>query len=119
VTRDCFLEDLHPQCAPPAPDQDALGRFIHGLLDTGEDDDVQVVLTLIPSLDLSDGPLLRRLAAHDDFFVPEALADAIAARPASGLRHFPALCQAHPHSQVSRAGQGALTAIDPSMARDS
>jgi hypothetical protein len=110
--QDRFLEDLHPPCAPLAQDQAALGRFIDGLLDSHEDDDIAVVLVLIPSLALSDCGLLDRLAAHEDFFVAQALADAIAKRPAAGLRGLAERCHAHPHPQVASAGARALAAVD-------
>ncbi|MFC5551724.1 hypothetical protein [Massilia aerilata] len=111
------LDELHPPSAPLAQDQAALEQFIASLLDAGEDDDLAVIIALIPSLALADLPLLERLATHEDFFVAEALADAITERPAAGLRDLAERCSRHPHPQAAQAGARALAAVDNALPR--
>ncbi|MBB1625336.1 hypothetical protein [Achromobacter sp. UMC71] len=104
------MEELHPDPSPLVDGQPPLGSLIRELLQ--EDAGVEVVLALIPSLDLNDLALLEALARDDDFFLGEAVAMAIEKRPSQALRSIAVLCQAHPHGQVSRAGTRALQRID-------
>jgi hypothetical protein len=104
------VEELHPELSPLVDGQPPLGGLIRELLQ--QESGVDVVLTLIPSLDLGDLALLETLARDDDFFLGEAVAMAIEWRPSRALRAVAALCQAHPHIQVSRAGTRALRRID-------
>lgn len=104
------VQELHPDTSPLVDGQPPLGGLIRELLQ--QESGVDVVLTLIPSLDLGDLALLETLARDDDFFLGEAVAMAIERRPSRALRAVAALCQAHPHIQVSRAGTRALRRID-------
>lgn len=106
------LRSYHPAVAVLLPNQPELGQLTRDLLDGRHDCDGSVVaLSLIPSIDLSDFPLLRRLASDDDFYIAEAIGDAIAQRPRSDLEPVAELCANHPHVQASAAGKRALTAI--------
>ena len=105
------LPDLHPRVSPLALDQGAVSGLVHRLVE-GSEEELDVALALIPSMDLSDMDLLAKLAAHPDFFVAEAVADQIAGRPSSALRQVALLCSKHPHFQAAAAGERALRAID-------
>ena len=60
------VEELHPDLSPLVDGQPPLGGLIRELLQ--QESGVDVVLTLIPSLDLGDLALLEALARDDDFF---------------------------------------------------
>jgi hypothetical protein len=104
-----WMEDMHPPLSPVATDQAALSQFISQNLD-GEDADM-IIPALIPSMDLHDLTLLRRLAGDDDFFLGEAVAIEISKRPSPELREVIALCLAHRHPQVVNTGQRARDAL--------
>jgi hypothetical protein len=106
------LRDLHPEGSPVAGDQHALGALMNDLLDDGTLTDV--VVALIPSLDLLDLALLERLAKDEDFFLGEAVAVEIGRRPTKALAPIAQLCAAHPHPQVADAGKRALGWIERS-----
>lgn len=110
-TRDKEIEvpDLHPDRSPIAQDQLALSAFMRGLLDSPGLNDV--VVALIPSLDLQDIDLLQRLAQDEDFFLGEAVGNEIKNRPSPVLLPIAELCAAHPHPQVARAGDRAVRRI--------
>lgn len=103
------VADLHPDHAPLAKDQSALGAFVRSLLDRQGMNDV--VICLLPSLNLEDIDLLRRLAQDEDFLVGEAVGRAIERRPSQALLSIAELCAAHRHPQVARAGERALRRI--------
>lgn len=103
------LRDLHPETSPVVDDQASLGQFVNSLLDDGTL--TEVVVALIPSLDLRDMALLERLAKDEDFFLGEAVANEIARRPTRALEPVASMCAAHPHFQVAAAGQRALKRI--------
>lgn len=104
------LPELHSS-SPIAADQTALSQLISGLLqDTCADNEV-AVLSIIPSMDLRDEILLRQLVADPNFFYGEAVAQEVEKRPDFQLLELAELCFQHPHSQVRKAGQRALTAI--------
>ena len=104
-----FLEDLHPELSPLAPDQAGLVTFIERLLeDEGLED---LVPSFVPSLDLTDVALLERLALAENFFIAEAVALEIAKRPAAGLAQVAELCSRHGHPQVAQAGAAAVRAV--------
>lgn len=106
------LGSHHPAAAVLLPNQAAAGQLIRELLDGQDDcDGNAVVLALIPSLDLGDFALMCRLASDDDFYIAEALGDAIAKRPRSDLAPVAELCARHAHSQAAAAGKRALAAI--------
>ena len=102
------LEDMHPAQSPLAGDQAALSLFAGQLLEDGEG---EALTAVIPSLDLSDGALLQRLAMDEDFYLGEALAMEIEKRPSAALLEVAQLCARHPHSQVADAGRRACNAI--------
>ncbi len=112
LEQEAWLPDLHPVCSPIISDQAALSQLIHQCLDSPTDENEQVALGVIPSLDLLDLPLLERLASDENFFVAEAIAVEIGKRPARALQPIAALCAAHQHSQAAEAGQRALNAVD-------
>ncbi|SEK16778.1 MULTISPECIES: hypothetical protein [unclassified Variovorax] len=74
---------LHPACSPVAQDQAALSTFIRGLLDAADLGDA--VVALVPSMDLQDADLLRRLAQDEDFHLGEAVGIEIGTRPSPAL----------------------------------
>ena len=105
-----FLPELHPEVSPHAMDQAAVSQLVRSLVE-GEEEEINAALALIPSMDLSDTDLLAMLAAHEDFYVGEAVGEAIAKRPSGALRPVALLCSKHPHPQAARAGVKALRAI--------
>lgn len=102
------LEALHPRVSPRPAAQSEVSRFIADLLDQGEAD---VALMLMASMDLADTALLTRLVSHQDFLLGEAVALEIAKRPSPALKPVAALCAAHSHPQVARAGALAWQAV--------
>ena len=70
-TEGLSVSDLHPRLSPVAKDQVALAKFIHELHGREIND---LVVSLIPSLDLEDMSLLQLLASDADFFFGEAVA---------------------------------------------
>lgn len=97
------VSDLHPALSPLAPDQAALAAFIHQLLD--EETCNEVVAALIPSFDLEDHHLLRRMLDDEDFYLGEAVAMAIQKRPSQALLPMAQRAAAHAHPQVAQAGK--------------
>jgi hypothetical protein len=83
--RDSGLDvpELHPACSPAVQDQAALSTFIRGLLDAADLGDA--VVALVPSMDLQDADLLRRLAQDEDFHLGEAVGIEIGKRPSPAL----------------------------------
>lgn len=106
---DVDVTDLHPAQSPLTKDQGALSAFVRGLLVSDELGDM--VVCLVPSLDLSDIDLLQRLVQDEDFFLGEAVANEIAKRPSPALLPIAQLCAAHRHPQVARAGERALQRV--------
>jgi hypothetical protein len=102
------VTDLHPDQSPIAKDQGALSAFVRSLLASELGD---VVVSLIPSLNLQDIDLLQRLAQDEDFFLGEAVASEIEKRPSAALLPIAELCAAHLHPQVARAGLRAVKRI--------
>ncbi|NKI93932.1 hypothetical protein [Rhizobacter sp. SG703] len=107
--RQTWLSELHPACSPIAADQAGLSRWIGQLL--GSPGGHEVVMALMPSLDLGDTALLRRLVTDPDFFLGEAVAVEIEKRPSRALGIVAELCMLHPHPQVVSAGRLAARAI--------
>jgi hypothetical protein len=105
------VPELHPNVSPHAIDQGALSQLIHSLVE-GAEEETDVALALIPSMDLSDTALLEKLAVHEDFYVGEAVGDEIAKRPARVLMPAALLCSRHPHAQAAQAGARAIRAIE-------
>lgn len=99
---DIPLPELHPAAAPLGLDQPELAAFIRRLVAS---ELIDVALSLVPSLDLSDHDLLEDLVAHEDFFLGEAVAEAIRARPSRALLPMAMRCAGHAHQQVARAGR--------------
>ena len=96
-------------CSPIVADQTGLASFIEATLD---DDDADMILPVaIGCLELKDTPLQRQLATHINFFVAEALGDAIEKRPTQDLLELADLCAAHVHPQAADAGRRAGRAI--------
>lgn len=105
------LTALHPATGVLLPDQAGLHRFIANPDNAGECDYTELVCALLPSSDLSDLGLLEQLARDDDFYVVEAVADAITARPRRELMPIAQACRADTHPQSARAGERAVSAI--------
>src|SRR5690606_3366007 len=80
------LRSFHPDNGILIANQDGLNRLIADLYDEQEDDGTDVILALIPSLELIDLALLQRMANDRDFYVAQAIGDAIALRPRSELQ---------------------------------
>lgn len=108
IREDRALREFHPESGVLLADQEGLTRFAEQLYEDGE---VDVVLTLIPSMDLKATALLERLAIDTDFYLGEAIGDAISRRPTRALTNLATICQMHPHPQASQAGVRALAAI--------
>ncbi|SAI59797.1 Uncharacterised protein [Bordetella ansorpii] len=103
------LEARHPERAPIGQDPLALAAWIRSL---AHDEEADAILpALIPSLDLADHGLLRELAAYEDFYVAEAVAREITARPDRSLQDIADLCAQHAHPQAAEAGRRALKRI--------
>lgn len=109
LEQSCCLSDLHPPHSPLCPDQSGLSQLIIRLCDVEDDEDIAIAL--IPSLDLLDMSLLEQLARSDNFFLAEALAREIKQRPRADLLDITQLCSAHPHPQAAQAGAAAWRAI--------
>ena len=106
------LRSFHPDGGILIANQDELNRLIADLFDEpSEADGTDVVLALLPSSDLTAGTLLQRLAQDNDFYIAEAVGDAIARRPRRELESIAMMCLNHPHPQASRAGERAMAAI--------
>lgn len=105
ISQGCALTELHPPLAIPVTDQAALASLIGEAL---AEDQVEVAVALIPSLDLRDTRLLQTLLAHEDFYLGEAIARQVCARPAADLLPLARQCASHPHPQVAQAGERAL-----------
>jgi len=104
-----LMRDPDALCSPIVADQTGLARFIEATIDH---DDVDMILpVVIGCLELKDTALQRDLATHTDFFVAEALGDAIEKRPTPDLLELADLCAAHPHRQAANAGRRAVQAI--------
>jgi hypothetical protein len=105
--RDSGLDvpELHPACSPVAQDQAALSTFIRGLLDAADLGDA--VVALVPSMDLQDADLLRRLAQDEDFHLGEAVGIEIGKRPSPALLQDE---QVLPNSLADGAQMGASSA---------
>jgi hypothetical protein len=102
------LRDYHPLFCPLANDQDCLNELVRQQLDLEDEYRTNVITAVIPSMDLRDLQLLRRLAQDPDFFLGQAVADEIWKRPSAELREVAELCAAHAHSQAAQAGRRAL-----------
>jgi len=108
LAENLVLPEIHPVISPRPADQECLRELVDTLL---AGDEIEVVLALIPSLELDDATQLRQLVAHEDFLLGEMVALEIIKRPDALLQELAGLCAAHPHPQVARAGERALRAI--------
>jgi hypothetical protein len=90
-------------------DQASLSHLVRNTLERGARNDL--VLSVIPSLDLKDSALLRKLVSDADFFLGEAVAMEIEKRPSIELLPIAALCAEHSHPQVANAGARAVRRI--------
>jgi hypothetical protein len=108
-TRGLSVSDLHPDLSPVVSDQASLSHLVRNTLERGARNDL--VLSVIPSLDLKDSALLRKLVSDADFFLGEAVAMEIEKRPSIELLPIAALCAEHSHPQVANAGARAVRRI--------
>lgn len=109
LEQSCCLSELHPPQSPLCADQAGLSQFILQLC--ASDDEEDMAVALISSLDLNDLALLEQLAQSDNFFLAEALGQEIKKRPRAELRAIAELCSAHSHPQAAKAGAAALRAV--------
>jgi len=107
--RGLSVSNFHPHLSPVAKDQAAMTSFMHALFQRGECNDL--IVSLIPSLDLKDISLLQMLVSDSDFYLGEAVAIEIGKRPSNALLPIATACANHIHLQVSRAGTRALQRI--------
>ena len=106
------LTMLHPEAGLKLPDQKGLFGLIKRLTTTQRKaEGIAAALALIPSSDLSEFEFFAGLAKDDDFYLGEAIGNAIAWRPRKDLAPLAELCASHPHFQAKEAGQRALAAI--------
>lgn len=110
-TQGLSVSELHPDLSPVAADQASLSHLVRNALERRACNDL--VLSLVPSLDLKDTALLRKLVSHSDFFLGEAVAVEIEKRPSAELLPIAALCAEHSHPQVANAGARAMRRIQP------
>jgi len=106
------LTTYHQDTGIELSDQAGLSQLVADLLDGRFDcEGAEIILALIPSMDLTDLALLERLARIDDFYIAEAVGDAIARRPRKELKEIAETCKQHPHFQAAKAGSLAVAAI--------
>jgi hypothetical protein len=105
------LRGFHPIISPLAKDQECLSELIGQQQSLDSEDATSVMTAIIPSMDMRDLELLRRLAQAPDFFLGEAVAIEISKRPSPELREVAELCAAHGHFQAAQAGRRALAQL--------
>lgn len=108
-----FLRQLHAQeqslgdvepTSPAHPDQVALAAVLRELARATEDVDAESLICLyLPLLRGEHRPTLEALAAHPDFLVREALADAIGNAALPDSTEVLRALSTDPHSQVRQA----------------
>jgi hypothetical protein len=82
------------------------------LMGLGDDDEAVVeICALMPLISTNELELIEKLSYHVDFFVREAIANAIIARPNPALSRVAERLASDPHPQVSRPGQLAMAAV--------
>jgi hypothetical protein len=102
------LSGYLPLFCPLAKDQECLGELVRQQLELEDGYGTDVITAIIPSMDLRDLKLLKRLAQDPDFFLGEAVAVEISKRPSAELREVAELCAAHLHFQAAHAGRRAI-----------
>nr|WP_225591175.1 HEAT repeat domain-containing protein [Pseudoxanthomonas sp. PXM03] len=91
------------------PDQSLLDASILSLIDEQPSDEVEFLICLyLPLLRGDHADLLARLATYDNFFVREAVAEAIGSAGLSGSREILVKLTDDPHPQVQAAAARAL-----------
>jgi hypothetical protein len=105
------LSEIHPSSSPILKNQVGLSGLILDLYPNGDAGNEAAVLALIPSMDLLDKMLLKRLVIDTNFFFGEAVAIEIEKRPTHHLVQIAELCAGHEHMHVRNAGHKALAAI--------
>lgn len=103
------VSEFHPHQSPMVKDQAALADFIRTLHERGECSDL--IVSLVPSLDLEDLSLLQLLVSDADFYLGEAVAMEIEKRPSRTLLPIAIACASHRHPQVAGAGARAVRRI--------
>lgn len=110
------LASLHPRGGVVLRDQAGLSALITDLRGGNHDfDGDDVVVSLIASMDLTNLPLLDQLVRDENFYLAEAIGDAIECRPRTELRPLAEMCANHPHPQAAAAGTRAIAAIRASL----
>jgi hypothetical protein len=105
---DASVSEHHPTHALLAKEQAALRDHLSALRLNENSEDI--IPALIPSLDLSEPDFLISLIG-DDFFIGEAIARQVAARPKAELLPVAEFCARHPHMMVRNAGNAARAKI--------
>jgi hypothetical protein len=103
------VSDLHPALSPIAANQTSLSQFLRSVFERGDCN--ELVVSLIPSLDLKDIALLQEFANDSDFYLGEAVAMEIEKRPAPFLLAVAASCAENCHPQVASAGARAVRRV--------
>lgn len=103
------VSEVHPTLSPVADDQTSLSHFLRSVFERGDCNDL--IVCLIPSLDLKDTALLQEFANDSDFFLGEAVALEIEKRPSPLLVAIASSCAEHRHPQVANAGARAVQRI--------
>ncbi len=103
-------DDVHPPASPMLAGQKVLCELAKSAYREGQ---IETLLAIIPSMDMieNDQVMLRRFATDSDFFITEAIANAIYMRPSPALQILATLCASHKHQQAATAGHNALLAI--------
>jgi len=109
VSRQIWIEKLHPPVTPICQTPRELDVLVTSLLNSDLED---LIPSFVPSMDLQNIELLARLVDSPNFFLGEAVAQAICLRPNERLRGVAVLCSGHSHAQVAGAGRDALVALD-------
>lgn len=113
IESDQSLTSFHPDPSALLANQLELKQLIADLYDEKYDcDGTEIILALIPSWDLSDFALLERLAVSKDFFISQAVGDAITSRPRAELASIARICQQQSHPQAAKAGARAVAAVE-------
>ena len=108
ANRKC-IDDIVPESRFPSVDQGQLQAFLRSAVK--DEVVVEVICAYLPVLQEPLAELLANLADIDDFYLREALAEYIVARPQSEYLAVAEALAGDSHPQVARPGANALKAV--------